>query len=365
MKKLLTLFLLGLSTFGVSAQWNGGTQVEFLFGYMPNPRADAMGQADVAVGGDLASYFHNPAGIGLIQRAEFAFSTWAPYYVLKKSDNFFFGGAWKVHPRIAAALTVNMFAVGPTTFDITINGNRYPLDRAITTLSTLTFTGSPINGLHIGVNLGLYRSKYIEMVPASHHFNMDLGILYTFYLKGNDADPQQGIRFGAGFNNVTSADLPLQEPDGTPDVANMPNTGRYGITYFNNRLIRLPGSGEGGLGMMITFEVQDVLNYDYYTAFRLGSEIMLYNIFALRLGMYSFNVDDKGFANNKDRISTMTYGFGVLVPIEQWTNGSCPVQLSLDFTAFKQPRFTKSGSYIPVMRNMGIRCVWTPKTAEG
>ncbi|MEM7103204.1 MAG: hypothetical protein AAF502_08750 [Bacteroidota bacterium] len=364
MRSYLIGFLLLLTPLFASAQLVYGFQQEYFFGWLPSPKTDAMAKADVAVGGSVASMFRNPAGLGLIDRAEFTFSSGGPYYLLKKSDYYFIGGAWKFHKRFTGALTVNQLAIGPTTFDVTINGVRHPLDKPKTTNVALSVAGSPVKNLHIGMNFNLWRWKLFDDVSPGSTFHLDLGALYTISLDGNSTTPQRGIRLGAAVNNITSASVTYASPDGDEDNNELPTIGRYGVSYFNDRLVKLPGAGQGNLGVLLTLEIQNVFNSDFRTGFAIGSETEFYDVFAFRLGFYTLSQNDFGNDVNKDRISALTYGFGLIMPLEKMTNQKLPVNVHFDFTSLRQPRVSNSGNFIPNVRSFAFRVVWTPKQSS-
>ena len=360
MRNLFVLIAILGFTFQSNAQFSDFFQQSYFFGWLPGATSDAMGRADVAVGGTVNSLYKNPAGLGLIERAEFNISTAAPFYVLNKSDYWFVGGAWRFHPKFVGAISLNILAIGPNSFDININGARYPTDKPISSNLALSIAGSPIQNLNVGLNFNLFRWKYIEEVSAARTFHMDVGLLYTFVLDGPKDAPTKGVRFGASVVDFFSSDISFKSPLGDEASNTFPVIGRYALAYFNKRMIKLPGSQEGGFSFIGTVEVQDLYNSKFRTAFRLGTESKFYDVFAFRLGFYTISQNDMGIESNKSSLTTLTYGFGIVIPIEKISKGNTPINIHLDYTSLPQPPFNTETGNIPNMRSFGLRCVWTP-----
>jgi hypothetical protein len=361
MKQLLLCTLLACSTGICSAQYFSFFQQENLFGWGPSSRTEALGQADVAIGGSVASIFRNPAGIGLIEKAEFDFTYSGPFYLLRKSDYFFTGAAYRIHDRFIAALSYNVFAMGLTSFGIDIEGTTYPVDKPVIGNIALSVAGEPVKDLHIGINLNLQHWKYIDEVKGSNTFHLDAGVLYTYHIGGDAETSRQGLRIGAGFNNVTKAVVKFSAPNGDKSDNNLPIVGRYGVTYFNEQLTgKLSKSGKSPIGMLATFEVQDLYNSDSRTAFRFGTEWTAYEIFSFRLGFYTISQDNMGIATNVSRQHAVTYGFGFIIPVDDISKGKVPMDLTFDYTSMNQPSYVQSSPFTSNMRSFGIRAIFSP-----
>lgn len=357
---LVLSFLMVAST--IQAQYFDFFQQEYFFGWAPNVRAESMAQADVAVGGTISSLFNNPAGIGLIERAEFDFSTSGPFYLLRKSDYYFVGGAWRFHPKFVGAISFNAIAIGPTSFGININGTTFPTDRPISSNLTLSVAGEPIKNLNIGINTNIFRWKYISEVSATYALMLDLGALYTIPLDGSETNPERGVRFGASVSNLNHSAISFSSGTGEESSNNLPAIGRYALSYFNRKLIKLPGAKQGGLDLLTTLEIQDVLNSAFRTSIRFGNEFVAYDVFAFRLGYYRTSQNDMGASNNKSRIATLTYGFGLILPVDQFSKGKWPVKVHFDFMSQNQPSLTFTGTEVANVRGFAFRVVWNPES---
>ncbi|MEO1437547.1 MAG: hypothetical protein AAFV80_18540, partial [Bacteroidota bacterium] len=191
-------------------------------------------------------------------------------------------------------------------------------------------------------------------------FYLDLGAIYTIVLDGSDADPDKGVRIGISTTNLTHSAIAFS--GFTDDVSgenNFPVIGRYGVSYFNKDLASLPGDGR--LSGLFTLEVQDLYNSGFRTAIRLGSEVVAYDIFAFRLGYYRLSQNDMGISNNVSRVSPLTYGFGLIFPLDQFSKGKWPIKLHVDFTSLNQDERNVNSPEFPNMRTFSFRAVWTPK----
>lgn len=352
MKKLLFGVCL-LMMHSVQAQYNFNFQQEYFFGNLPSARTEAMGRANVAVGGSVASQFFNPAGIGIIEDQEVALSTSAPFYVLANSDYYYAGYARRIRPNLIAAISVNQLAVGPTTFTVDINSVDHPLDKPTSTNIALTAAMEPIKGLHVGINANLYRMKFFDDVSVSNALHIDAGALYRLEIK-----PKQHLQFGASVNNVAKSSITFASPLGDEATSEFPVLARIGAAYVAETEITLPGAGTGPLALTFTAEYQNVLNNDYRTGILMGTEARVWNVFSLRLGYLSLNIDDRGFSTNKSRLANFTYGFGFQIPLPTLTDGKVPFDVHLDYVSLEPPSYIFGGSRISNMRTFGLRLVW-------
>lgn len=356
MKNFLFILCL-LISHPVCAQYDFRFQQEYFFGNLPNARTEAMGRANTAVGGSVSSLFFNPAGIGTIGEQEVALSTSAPFYVLRESDYYFAGYARRLPHNLVAAVSVNQLAVGPTTFDVGINGVDYPLDKPTSTNWALTLAAEPLAGLHVGINANLFRWKLFDAVSASNALHLDAGALYRLALPSK-GDCRQGLQLGMSVTNFSGASITYASPLGDEATSDFPTVARVGAAYLVNTAITLPGAGTGDLDITLTAEYQNVLNNDFRTGINLGAEAAFWKVFALRIGYLSHNIDDSGNSENRDRLADFTYGFGFIVPLVELTDETLPFDLHFDYVSLKAPSYTYSGRRLPNMRTYGLRLVW-------
>ncbi len=348
----LLLCLLSLSLQAQRRDYYPFFQQEYWFGHLPGARAEAMGRADVAVGNSITSRFSNPAGIGLIQDQEVDLSTSAPYYLATNADFYFAGYAQRIHPKLTVALSVFQLAIGPTGFTVDIGGDNYPLDEPKSTTLTATVAAEVLPGLQVGLNANYYRMKFFDDVRASGSFFLDAGALYSLQLP-NEAE----LRAGVGVSNATFSEISFESPTGIEDDNVFPVTARGGVSYLQDFTINIPGAGEQSLDLLLTTEYQNLLNFAYRTAFKVGGEITLADVVAIRLGYYTRDEQDFGVANNRDRIHDFTYGFGFIIPTSRLTKGKLPFTLYLDYYALENPPVVYSAQRGPNKRGFALRLV--------
>ena len=357
MKRSITGILLLLTLLPLQAQYNFRFQQEYFFGNLPSARTEAMGRADVAVGATANSLYFNPAGLGGIQTQEVALSTSGPFYVLKESDFYFASYAKRIHPKLVTAVSFNQLAIGPTTFTTDINGEDYEIDNPRSTNLALSAAAEPIPGLHIGLNANLFGLKYFDDAKNTKSFMLDAGALYRLTLV-DENEKQQLFQAGISVTNITGSDIKLISPTGDEASNVLPILARVGIAYIAKTQISLPGAGEGPLALTLTAEYQNVLNNEYRTGLFFGSEAVIWDVLALRLGYFNSSQDDFGVANNRDRLRDLTYGFGFQIPLNELAQDGIPFDLHFDYVSLKHAPTIYSGSRTPNLRTFSFRLVF-------
>ena len=354
--KNLILGLLMLGAFQLMAQrpYYSQFQQEYFFGNLPSQKTAAMGGADVAVGGAVNSIFLNPAGLGLIGDQEITFSTSAPFYALTRSDYYFLGYGRRINDKLTVGLTVNQISVGPTTFSTEINGTRYDVQTPGSTNIAATGVYSPIKGLQLGANVNVLILKYFEGVKKSPAIHVDLGALYKYKLGDN-----QALQVGFSMANVYGANVTITSPMGDAADNNLPVVMRGAIAYVLHSQICQSGDSKGDFDFTATLGYQNVLNSDYRTTVRIGTEAIFWKALAVRLGYFTQSLDNLNNPDhNRSRINDFTYGFGIILPFDEFTKGALPFQAHIDYVSQKQPSVVWSGRRLPNMRGFGLRLVW-------
>ena len=146
------------------------------------------------------------------------------------------------------------------------------------------------------------------------------------------------LKVGGSLSNLTYSSIDTR--DGTEDL---PVALRLGGAYEMGWWGPTWRYGVRTVETIAQAEYQDVLNYDRRTAVKLGGEIRLVEVLALRLGYFRETVDDHGYASNKDAIENTTYGFGIHLPLHKVTGGKLPLKVGIDYAKMKQPEYTEGG----------------------
>lgn len=326
---------------------------EYFRGILPSARTEAMGKTDVALGGSITGTFNNAASISTIGKLELHLSTSAPYYALHNSNFVYAGFARRITPRIVAGLSVNNFFYGKSPFELNIPPERYPVDRPRMSNVALTGTYEVIQGLSLGVNFNVFNWKNFDDVDATNAFLLDLGVHYT-----RPISKKSEIRGGLGLSNLTGAEISFFAPDGRSGSNVFPRNLRAGVAYQANVPCKLPGSEIEEVQVTGTAAYHNVLNSDFLQGFSVGTEFVLYRILALRAGYFEYSIDDQGFANNRSKISAVTYGFGIKLPIAALIKKDVPFDTRFDFTSLRHAPYTVSGRRLPNFRNFSLNLNW-------
>ncbi len=348
----------------LSAQYTSGFQQEYFYGNLPSAKTEALGKADAAIGGTVASTFFNSASLGGIEKREAYISTSAPFYILKNSNYYYAGYAQRIIPRIVAAISINNFAIGQTTFDVNIGDERYPVTKGLTSNLALSVAGTPLKGFYIGLNFNFLRWKLFDDVKAAATFHIDGGLFYKLEIP-DLKKLRHHAQFGVSVNNFTKSNLTWEAPDGNQATNELPMIGRFAAAYMFGTDINLPVAGKGPLDFTFTLEYQNTFNSDFYNSFHVGLESVLWEVLAFRIGYFRQTKDDLGQEVNYDYIRDFTYGFGAIVPLNKITNDKVPLAIYLDYTSLKPPSTSDLSSLkasvgrIPNMRTFTLRVVWT------
>jgi hypothetical protein len=355
MRGLLLLLTLGIFLTS-QAQYTERFQEEFFFGHMNNASTEAMGRADVAVGGKVFSMRYNPAGTGTINQREISLSTSGPFYVLRKSDYFYGGFAEKVNRKLCVSASVQQLAVGPTTFTTGIGSDkRLKLDKPKGTKFCLNASYEILSGLFLGANANQFRLKLFDEVNSYSSFYLDGGVLYRLSL---DEAKSQFVQIGMSLMNINNSNMTLESPSGQTAGVNLPSIFRTGLAYHRKSPLNIKGAKPGNLELTFTAEIEAVRNFKYRTMKKVGVEAIVYDILSFRTGYISWNQNNMGFPTNLSTIENFTYGFGAIIPTSGWRQSKIPFDIIVDFTSMAQPPFTSNGRRIPNMRSFSTRLVW-------
>ncbi|MEM9984418.1 MAG: hypothetical protein AAF804_04920, partial [Bacteroidota bacterium] len=347
---LSILALLSSPLLSQDRRYRDGQEEYFVLNQLPDMRAEAMGKAQVALGGDMIQNFTNPASLGWIKHRSAAISSSGPFYILRESDFGYLGYAQRLdRSPWVAGVSVRSFWIGPSTFNATIQGQRYQLDLARTTNATLTIAREILPGLQVGLNTNLYRLRLFRDARAGHMPHFDLGLLYR-----KNLSKARFLSAGASFNNFTFSRITYKAPNGDQDRFNMPAILRAGLSYGGHTTLPIPGGDVGRLDYLITVEYQDYLNSEFFTAFRAGGEVTVWKLLILRVGAFRMRMNDGGLAENFSRIRDITYGFGLVLDFDR-IGIEIPLEARLDYTSLQQARTSSLlSSRIPNMRGLSL-----------
>ncbi|MCK4420956.1 hypothetical protein KAW48_04080 [candidate division WOR-3 bacterium] len=317
---------------------------EFFFGRQPNPRAEAMGRSNAVFAGDLYSSLYNPALIGETTDWSIAISRATPYYLLDNAVISYLGLAHKFNSFIAAGITRFHFNDG---LEITLRdavGDSISTYKPYISNYTLTLSFQLIKDLFLGLNTNLFLYKWSNKLSKALY--LDVGFLKSFIVY-REEKLKHKIIIGGSIKNATYSGIPFYvyspgygQRDTLTFQEDLPVIGLAGVAYeFSLENDSFP-EGLRAIELMLSAEYQKVLNYNYRRAIHFGTEITLFEILSLRGGYYREIVDDYGYSSNKDKISDLTYGLGVAIPINKLIGSGRKINMRIDFVRLPQVRYT-------------------------
>jgi hypothetical protein len=321
-------------------------------GRQPSARAESLGKAYCALDGDMASVFNNPAGIATISKLEFNNSYSTPYYSFNNDTYYNFTSiGYHFNQYLTVGLSRNYLFGGSINLT-NEDGSPKTKEKDRTINNTLTISSEPIKNLLIGINTN-YINKDIGQKTSALYF--DFGVIKKFDIGQNEVFKHH-LSVASSIVNLNFADLKfivgMQDPDPLPAV------NRTGFSYnfgINKQLItdRLKT-----INFLATAEYQWLLNTKYGKGIHTGAELMFFEIVSVRTGYYKESIYDFGISSNNSQISSLTYGFGLQLPIYKLTD--LPININFDYTTLPQV----SSSYDPNPENFKtftVRVNWMMK----
>ena len=327
-----------MSGIAVGQDYNGALELIF-FGRQPSARAEAMGQSMITGEGDAFGAFYNPASIGQNKGLVLSTSYASPYYLATEANFKFLGATYELGKYGVLGLSLYRFSLGESLL-ITTETNPDGTNETFTlttSMYSLTFSTEILKDLHAGLNFNFVRDK---LGITGKAYPIDLGLLRVFYFRGRNV---QRVTVGASLYNLINSNI---EYDGVGDIFSnvitkqaLPRTLHIGASYHSSfGKSQLNSIDLNTFGILLQVEYQDVLNSKFYNGFKAGAELSFIDMLYLRFGYYNIDRNDFGLpASNKDKITDFTYGFGVEIPVSNFTKMKIPLDVKLDMTSLKQP----------------------------
>ncbi len=321
------------------AKYRGFAQ-EMFFGRNAGAAGAATGGAGVTSSGDIINTFYNPAGLADAKGLGCCFSLSDRYYLLENAQFTYWGG------HVQAG---NYGTVGASRYNLDYGPFIWPDEHGggggttsnDATILVFTLAGEPLKDLLVGVNISAFQYNFATGMGRSTAegaaYWADVGLLKYFSL-GRTQASGHWLKLGGSLSNLTYSSIDV--PETTEDL---PVALRLGAAYEMGWWGLTWKPKLRTVETVFQVEYQDILNYEYRTAVRLGGEVRLVEIIALRLGYYRETVDDYDQDVNRDNIESTTYGFGLHLPLHKITEGKLPLKIGVDFADMKQPEYTKGG----------------------
>ena len=322
MKKQIAIFAICLLAFNTYAQYNGETMGIMFFGHQPSARAEALGQGYSSIGGDIYSTFYNPAGLGELKGLEFNGNYAKPVIWVETANYSFVGLGYNINKYIQCGISRCYFDWGDEIIFTDIQGNVIGSFHPYSSNYTLTASTNPIKNLYFGINANFLQYKYINDDPFQS-WAFDFGVLQAIPLF-KDRENLNALQAGASIKNFTGSKMKFEYNEHSQSEE-LPVIARIGLNYTfglkpnaNYKDLRI-------VQAMALIEYQDLLNYKYLSAYRVGCEATVFEILALRIGYY-YEI------YNPNSAKDFTYGVGINIPLEKLTNNGLPLTIKIDYT---------------------------------
>ncbi len=306
---LIFLFI-NCTAFGQSTKGGGynGLLSELFFERQPSARAEAMGRTYGVVGNDVAVTFFNPAALGRVKNMQLEAT-----YINLPGTNFysFFGTAYQVNRFAGFGLSRFHFDRGVKSY-VGADDKTYFYDTFSSNYG-LTFASQPIKNLYLG-GKGNYYLYQDEPNYTAKAFTADLGVLQLFELKP-EAPAIHTLTWGASFTNLSLARMGGEA---------LPAFYRFDMAYQ----VVSEKDGRDFMDFIFQMGYKNLVNSRYFTSLHFGGELKVWEVFAIRAGYYV----DSGDGSMAMPNGKFTGGFGVQVPIDEFSKGRLPIHIQLDFT---------------------------------
>lgn len=350
--RILVFFLLLTVPTLATAQYKG-LLYESFFSRQPGARTEAMGKASTSIDGDLSTIHFNPAGIASIRGFEINASYTPPSFYLTEGYYTFFGAGIKINDYLRIAVSQFQFNLGKTEM---VESSDVPFVKH----NTLTIGSEPIKNLYIGLNANLLVYNTGTIGEATSFF-LDFGVIKKFEFLQKESSAHS-VNMGASVSNFTMSVLNFSDSRYT-SVSELPFTGRLGVNYQYSLDKHLIIEKLETLRFLLQGEYQNVLNSEFYSAYRVGGEILIWEILALRAGYYIQEENDFRLPEaNYDEITAVTGGIGLQLPLHKLTN--LPLNIRFDFTSLPQQPYSMIYTDFENFNTYSLRLNWIFKEKD-
>lgn len=360
MRLAITVLLSCISTLSFSQSNIIGFPVDYQIGRLPSSRAEAMGQAYVALGGEVSAAYFNPAGLIHIQGIQMNASYATPRFGAIDADYLFLGMAYKVNPKLSFGFSRNNYSSGNrfSLFDASTNQvtSRAIDNEDISTQYTLIGAYEIFRNLSIGLNIN-YLEWELQDLFSDELWSFDVGLQKKFDLM-NSQTQQQNVILGASVVNVLEAQTSYNDSLGILAEGSFPVVARIGASYTFMLDQDIIHPELNTWQFIFQTEYQSNFNQDLNNAIRVGAELTALELISLRLGFYHQSIDDLGSDDNKDIRSDFTYGIGLALPFHKILKKPLPLSINLDYTSLSQVSYSHRFNEFDNFHSVSLRVNW-------
>lgn len=335
----------------------------------PSPKAEAMARGHVAnTDGDFGS-FYNPALTSLTKGINFNSSYSEPS---KEKFSYNYLGLSYTNEK-TGSLGISRYYWGKDDKnyrDSRVNGKVY------NAIYTINYSKEVVKDFFAGVNVGVYHVSYYpdayigirlgteyEYSVHDDGVTLDFGLLKKITLKNNlDKNLSHTFQIGSSIYNITGSKV--HYINYVPVEESLPVIFRIGGSYA----LKINDGGIKTSKEMISsfthVEFEKVLNSDYDAVYKIGEELLIYEIIALRAGYcYTKIRDESGDDYYWDIMpktqSDFTLGIGFQIPINKIFSFTAPLTLKIDYVSM-EPGYTRYPSSLDKFFTLALNINYSP-----
>ncbi|MBN8570886.1 MAG: hypothetical protein J0M18_14755 [Ignavibacteria bacterium] len=254
--------------------------------------------------------------------------------------------------------------------DSRVNGKVY------NAIYTINYSKEVVKDFFAGVNVGVYHVSYYpdayigirlgteyEYSVHDDGVTLDFGLLKKITLKNNlDKNLSHTFQIGSSIYNITGSKV--HYINYVPVEESLPVIFRIGGSYA----LKINDGGIKTSKEMISsfthVEFEKVLNSDYDAVYKIGEELLIYEIIALRAGYcYTKIRDESGDDYYWDIMpktqSDFTLGIGFQIPINKIFNFTAPLSLKIDYVSM-EPGYTRYPSSLDKFFTLALNINYSP-----
>lgn len=351
-RSTLVIATLMIWTMSYGQTWLGAAS---FFGRQADARSEAMGRGNVALFGDVRTMGFNPASLMDLKGLDLYLHSARKWYLYDNSEFQQAAMAYRFGNRWALGVAVDGSDIGSSklSFGDQIDPRRgfiYSSEdgfMAPRSRMNVVLASAPAEHLHIGVSVG--------NIPLDGDdqdvLYGSLGISHGGELRSNGrlrhslraAASMQNITFSEESNTGYRLDLHGQVDSVFRVVDRIPAILRCGSAYG------FKWHGGWLMDTLSTFAVTVQGQYDndltqrFRTSIRLGGELVILEVLALRAGWYTESVDNNGSELNTSALEQFTYGFGLILPFGVLSKGTVPINVVFDYSNLPQVSYAADG----------------------
>jgi len=185
-------------------------------------------------------------------------------------------------------------------------------------------------------------------VETLNTFVSDFGILKTFLISDHEKF-EHGLNLGVSIMNFTNSKMDsgrfalgfhdeinsISYYNKITSETQLPVIARYGICY-HCQYSPIPFEALNVFQGIVHLVYQDIINSKYYSTYKAGLEIQLFEAIAFRGGYYNRKKNDHGVNIFAGRIEEFTYGWGLQLPFIKLTENKIRLIVRIDYVSLPQ-----------------------------